>query len=207
MTIGPNRQSDQRLLDGVLDYVARHENPEVRRFQAAVAGWGDVWSGVQPCHLPAADTLSRALGHTRPETHELAALFEQEKAWRKWEQSYTREDGLVGDDMLSGYGFAEVIGKQGPFISQRVRAGIGVWGPGITYPPHRHVAEEVYIVMAGCAQFLRGEGDGAVWKWRDVGEVIFVRSLLTHGFRTGDDPLVVFYIWQQGDMRETSTFS
>lgn len=54
--------------------------------------------------------------------------------------------------MLSGYGFAEVIGERGPFVSKRVRSGIGVWGPNIDHPAHHHMAEEVYVPLAGSAE-------------------------------------------------------
>ena len=38
------------------------------------------------------------------------------------------------------------------------------------------------------------------------GEAVYVESNTQHGFRTEDDPLVVFYAWQAGDMRELSRF-
>lgn len=203
----PNKASDQRLRAAIEAFVAAHGDPAVRRFRDAVAHWGEDWLAVAPHQLPAAEILSAALAHTRPETHDLVALFEQEKRFRKWEQSYTKADGLVGDDMLAGYGFAEVIGQRGPFVSTRVRAGIGVWGPHITYPPHRHTAEEVYLPLAGRAVFLLGSGERATRQVRGPGSAVYVPSRMTHGFRTGADPLVVFYLWQAGDLRETSQFS
>lgn len=201
-----DKEADRRLLDAILGFVARHPHPSVRRFRDGVARWGRDWRGVEPRHLPAADTLAAALSHTTPETHSLAALFEREKASRHWEQSYTKADGVVGEDMLSGYGFAEIIGKQGPFVSTGVRSGIGVWGPRISYPPHRHRAEEVYVLLAGSADFQLGAGEEARIERRNAGDAVHVPSLLTHGFRTAEDPLVVFYIWQTGDLREKSTF-
>ncbi len=154
-----------------------------------------------PRHLAASDTLAGCVGLTAPDTHDLVAAFTAERVTRKWEQSYTKSENVVGDDMLSGYGFAEVIGKHGPFVSERVRAGIGVWGPHIDYPPHRHAAEEVYVVVAGSAEFDLGEP-----VVRHAGEAVYVPSMMTHGFRTKDQPLAVFYIWQAGDLREKSTF-
>lgn len=207
MTPQPSRDSDQRLLVTIQEFVAAHEHPGVRCFQDAIANWGTEWTAITPQHLPAADMLSETLSHTTEETHALVALFEAEKATRKWEQSYTAADNLVGDDMLAGYGFAEVIGKFGPFLSTRVRSGIGVWGPDIIYPPHRHQAEEVYVVLAGEAEFVLAQGNDQSRTTRSAGEVIHVPSLRTHGFRTRDKPLVVFYIWQDGELRQTSSFS
>lgn len=193
--------ADRRLLGAIRHFVAESPDPAIERFAAGIADWGDHWVDIPPAHLRAADTLSDCLALTHPETHALVAAFEAEKASRKWEQSYTRADGVVGIDMLSGYGFAEVIGKRGPFVSENVRAGIGVWGPNIDYPPHRHAAEEIYVVVAGSAEFNLGEP-----VMRRAGEAVYVPSMLTHGFRTKDQPLAVFYIWQAGDLREKSSF-
>ncbi len=105
--------------------------------------------------------------------------------------------------MLAGYGFAETIGKQGPFISTRVRAGIGIWGPDIDYPAHRHEAEEVYVLLAGSARFQRGQDPS---ERKSAGDVVHIPSMTAHGFRCGTEPLALFYIWQAGDLREKSTF-
>ena len=197
------QEHDQRLLKGILSFVAAHPDPAVGRFKEAVANWGSDWRAVPARHLPAAETLGATLDLTTAETRPLVALFEAEKATRKWEQSYTKADDVVGEDMLSGYGFAEVIGKLGPFVSTKVRSGIGVWGRGIDYPPHQHAAEEVYIVLAGSAEFML---DGGPYERRRAGDVVHVSSMRRHGFRTTEDPLTVFYIWQAGDLREKSTF-
>ena len=202
-----HKRSDERLLAAIQAFVARHPHPALRGFRENLAHWGDEWAAVPPQHLPAADRLAPSLSLAVPATRALVSMFEREKAHLKWEQSYTRADGLVGDDMLAGYGFAEIVGKQGPFISDRVRSGIGVWGPGIDYPSHRHRAEEVYVLLAGGAEFRFGHGAGAAATSYTAGDVVHVPSLQTHGFRTKDAPLVVLYIWQGGDLRQKSDFS
>jgi mannose-6-phosphate isomerase-like protein (cupin superfamily) len=199
----PDRQADQRLLDAILGFVAASEAPEIRLFRDDVAQWGEDWTEVAPQALPASETLLRTLDLAAPGTRGLLGAFARERASRKWEQSYTRADGVVGDDMLAGYGFAEVIGKLGPFVSTRVRAGIGVWGPGIDYPAHRHQPEEVYLVLGGSAEF---HIDGQAPRLCRAGEAVYVTPMLTHGFRTLNEPLAVFYIWRAGDLREKSSF-
>ncbi len=207
VTMTASRHSDDRLLAAVLSFVDEHPHADLRRFQDGIANWGQAWSGVTPRHLPAAERLPESLSHTAPDTHALAALWHRESAWRKWEQSYAKADGVVGDDLLADYGFAELIGKLGPFVSQRVRAGVGIWGPNLTYPQHRHGAEEAYVPLAGSAEYRFGAEEGASRVERGPGDVVYVPSLLTHGFRTGDTAFVVLYIWQNGDLRETSTFA
>ncbi len=200
-------QSDRRLLDALLSFVAGHNHPELQRFKERMADWGRDWIAVPRRHLPVADTLSMAVSLAPADTQGLLGLFEREKRSRKWEQSYSKADGLVGDAMLSGYGFTEVIGALGPFVSSKVRAGIGIWGPAIDYPPHRRQAEEVYVPLAGAAEFRLGTGKGLSVETRGVGDAVYVPSMLTHGFRTLDQPFVVLYIWQAGALRQKSSFT
>jgi mannose-6-phosphate isomerase-like protein (cupin superfamily) len=203
MTKDHDRASDERLLRAIQAFVAAHPHPDMQAFKAGIADWGADWQGVPKAHLPAAEHLVPALDATVPETRGLLALFAEERAWRKWEQSYTSADEAVSDALLAGYGFAEVIGKNGPFVSSRVRAGIGIWGPNVTYPIHRHQAEEVYLPLAGCGIFHLGDGAPAK---KHAGDLVKVPSALPHGFETERSPLVIFYIWQGGDLREKSTF-
>ena len=193
---------DLELLDAVSRFALEHEHPAVVRFAAAMREWGDEWSATAPVYHPAADFLDTAA--RLPGSHGLVARFAVHKHRLRWEQSYTREDGLVPDAMLDGYAFAEIIGKHGPFVSSRIRAGLGVWGPGIDYPRHQHAAEEIYIPLAGMADFAIGD---TPVRRQGVGDVVFVPSNTPHGFATGDELLVVYYLWQAGDLRQKSNFS
>ncbi len=201
------READEALLSAIQAFVAASPDPEMVRFKDGIADWGEAWQEAPPVNLPAAKTLASTLGSTSSLTRPLAEAFETHKDSRKWEQSYSKADKAVGDDMLAGYGFAEVIGKHGPFVSSRVRSGIGVWGPGIDYPSHRHAAEEIYVILGGSAEFrMDTELDQDVFV-RRAGGSAYVRSMRPHAFRTLDEPLCVFYIWQAGDLREKSSFS
>ena len=164
-----DRQADRILLEGILAFVSGHSHPDVQRFKANLANWGGDWCEVEARHLPAADLLPAALAATTDQTHGLVALFQEAASHLRWEQSYSKADGVVGDDMLAGYGFVEIIGKHGPFISTRARAGIGIWGPDIDYPLHRHKAEEVYVLLSGSARFQCGQGPGET---KSVGDVV-----------------------------------
>lgn len=203
MTRPLDKTADQRLLDAILAYVANHGDGKMDRFREPVANWGTDWHSVAPAHLPASDILEQCLALTNPDTRGLMDSLVRERASRNWEQSYTKSDKAVGDDMLAKYGFAEIIGERGPFVSARVRAGIGVFGKGINYPPHRHQAEEIYVVLAGSADFRFGDTAPAKYS---VGNLIHVPPQMIHGFTTGKEPLVVFYLWKGGDLREKSTF-
>lgn len=198
-----SEQIDKQLLDASLELLLTHPHDDVKRFHNVLVNWGSEWCAVKPSSLPATDYLTWALTDGDDRIDSLLSLLTQNKSQLRWEQSYTNEDGVVGEDMLAAYGFAELIGKLGPFISHKVRCGIGVWGPNVDYPRHTHKAEEVYLVLSGSAIFKVGKSPERL---KTSGDVIFVESMTPHGFQTADQAMVVFYLWQAGDLRETSTF-
>ena len=195
--------NDLELLDAVCDFALSHPHPAVQEFRDSMQNWGDDWIPIEPAYLPAADFLVEAIANTDQQTRALVETFERHKNRLHWEQSYKKEDDVVPDSMLEGYAFAEIIGKRGPFVSDRIRAGIGIWGPEILYPRHQHQAEEIYIVIAGAAEFKIGAAEEARL---GVGDVVYVESNMPHGFRTTDQSLVIYYLWQAGDLRQTSSF-
>ena len=194
---------DLELLDGVREFALAHPHPAVQRFRGSMRDWGDDWVAVEHSHLPASDFLAAAIPTGNQQTRALLETFERHRNRLHWEQSYRKEDGVVPDAMLESYAFAEIIGKQGPFVSERIRAGIGIYGPDIEYPRHQHQAEEIYIVLAGGADFKIGEAEIARY---ESGDVVSVESNTWHGFRTSDQTLVVYYLWQAGDLRQISNF-
>lgn len=194
---------DLELLDAVRRFALEHKSPVVDKFKAAVRAWGDDWIDVERVQLPAADLLEDALARAAPEAQGLLETLVRHRSRLRWEQSYKKEDGVVPDAMLANYGFAEILGLQGPFVSECIRAGIGIYGPNIEYPLHRHHPEEIYILLAGTADFMLGQAEGFR---KTAGDVVFMKSNTPHGFRTGDEALVIYYLWQGGDLREISSF-
>lgn len=195
---------DRQLLSAVIDFTLAQPHAELERFEAALLDWGNHWQALTPAYLPAADLLTDSLSSANAQTRDLLALFEQHRQRLLWEQSYRKADGLVSDAMLAAYAFAEIIGYNGPFVSQRIRCGIGIWGAEIDYPRHRHGAEEVYITLAGAALFKIGDSEERLCQ---AGDLVLVESQTAHGFRSLEQGLVVLYLWQAGDLREVSRFA
>jgi hypothetical protein len=195
---------DLELLNAVQDFALSDPDPRVQQFSESLRDWGQDWIEISPAYLPAADFLTAAITTSTTRGGELLRLLEHHRTRLRWEQSYRQQDELVPQAMLDGYGFAEIIGQRGPFVSDRIRAGIAVWGPGIVYPRHQHQAEEVYILLSGSAVFRVGDSDEL---GRGAGEAVFVESNTMHGFHTNDQALVVYYLWQAGDLRQVSKFA
>ena len=168
MSAHSNKATDLRLLNTILAFVAEHPDNVVDRFREPVANWGHDWCGVEPTYLPASEMLEQMLMQSSPATNGLLSLFTQESRSLHWEQAYTQAAAPIGGRMLANYGYAEIIGKQGPILSAYVRAGIAIYGPWIDYPLHQHRAEEVYVVLAGAAGFRLGDNEPVT---RTPGEV------------------------------------
>src|SRR5690606_6740941 len=98
---------------------------------------------------------------------------------------------------LSNYGYAATLGTNDrravPLIVEpSVALGLLMLGPATLYPPHRHPAEEIYIPLAGTADWQRGD---AAWQRVAPGTAIHHPSGIPHATRTGGQPLAALYIW------------
>lgn len=193
----------RELLDAICGFALGHSDPAIERFKDSIRRWGTEFRAVEPAQLPATACLGTAAADAESPARELLELFDRYQDQLFWEQSYKKEDGFVPEAMLANYGFAEILGSRGPFVSQRIRSGIGIYGPGVHYPRHWHEAEEIYLPLSGSADYTI---DG-ISSTHGPGEVVFVASNTPHGFTVGPDrALIVFYLWQAGELRQTSSF-
>lgn len=152
---------------------------------------------VEPRPLPVLRWLDQALAAaaTRPLVDEVVAAA----GALAWGQTYAAGD--LGERFLERYGWSELIGLRGPIASDRLACGVLLLGPEIEYPPHSHAAEEIYLPLAGAADWLRGD-EG--WRQRHPGELIHHPSGIAHAMRTGGQPLLALYLWRGGDLAQKS---
>jgi hypothetical protein len=173
---------------------------QVKRLFSAVpeaAGFLACWptSGQRDCpamNLPVCDWLTKLT----PASALTQALCETPLQWR---QTYGAAD--FGDAFLRGYGWAEFIGLRGPVPSTQIACGVLLLAPGITYPSHAHQAEELYLPIAGVADWQKGHGDFAPVP---VGQAIHHPSWTPHAMRVGAEPLAALYLWRGGDLAAKS---
>ena len=98
----------------------------------------------------------------------------------------------------AGPGFAELaassgrVGPKAPVRSDRVAAGFFAIGQGVDYFDHAHEPAELYIPIAGEAEFW-AEGKG----WRRLGpdSVMVHPPWQWHAMRTPDSPVLVLWMW------------
>ena len=135
----------------------------------------------QPALALADDASAAIAGLLAP----LAALFH-------WVQNPNYSDVNMGPGYMDNYAYAELVGRRGLFGGGDYALGVLLLGPGLTYPPHAHPANEVYYVVGGTAEWRRGPGP---WKAQAPGSLIEHPSGLVHATRTGDEPLLALYLW------------
>jgi hypothetical protein len=117
-----------------------------------------------------------------------------------WRQTYSVAE--VGAHFLRNYGWAEILSPRArPTATPQISCGVLVLGPDTFYPPHRHEAEEIYLPLAGTAEWRQGDDD-ASWRRRSPGTLIHHSSEEPHAMRTGDEPLLAMYLWRSADLRQ-----
>ena len=96
------------------------------------------------------------------------------------------------DSFRRNYAFAEIAGPRGLVVTDRISAFVTVQGPGIIYPAHAHSALEVYYIIAGTAQWQRGDEP---WIERRPSDFVLHRSGVPHKTRTSDEPVLALAVW------------
>jgi Dimethlysulfonioproprionate lyase len=116
-----------------------------------------------------------------------------------WRRSYT--SAQVSGEFLDNYGWTELVGLTGAMPSERLACGVLLLGPHVSYPAHRHEAEEIYVPLAGTAAWKRGNDE---WHDQPPGAVIHHARFEPHAMRTGAAPLLALYLWRSENLAQKS---
>ena len=145
-----------------------------------------------PAHLlPAADLMTTDPGKTSAASTPLLAALQALAAHLEWRHTYSEAE--VGRHFLDRYGWFELAGPEGHFVTQDIRITVGYWGPGLHYARHQHTPEELYTVIAGSAIFHSdGEADATL----GPGGVRYHASNQPHAMTTTDQPLLALVFWR-----------
>ena len=118
-----------------------------------------------------------------------------------WLRSYTADD--FGQDFVDNYAHLEIIGTRGHFASNELAGGFVIFGPGLQYPDHWHVAEEIYFPLTNGTLWSRDEG---AFETRASGEFIFHESNMPHAMTMQDKPLLALWLWRGGDLAQKGNY-
>jgi len=173
--------------------------PDAAGFAAAI-DWAMPARLVDAKSLPCLGHLDRLAAVAGDREHGLVGSLSRHRNSLRWGQTYTTAD--FGRRFIDNYGWMELFGTRGHFENREVAGGFLILGPGIEYPDHHHVAEELYVPLAGHAEWRKGEG---AFLPRAAGEVIHHPSRVNHAMRTAAEPLLALYLWRGGPLAEKST--
>lgn len=108
-----------------------------------------------------------------------------------WRQTAGYLD-VLSAEYLANYGYVQLVGPGSIVEHHEVRVGIGLWGPDLHYPMHRHEAEELYDVLHGTPEFRTDTTDFAP---SSVGAAIHHPPWTPHAQRFGSEPTLLLYAW------------
>jgi hypothetical protein len=154
---------------------------------------------VGPRYLPVLRWLAQAGAAAPPFSSEFIGTLIEAAPSLAWRRSYTLAEANA--DFLDNYGWTEFIGLQGPTPSVHLACGVLLLGPHVTYPAHRHEAEEIYVPLAGTAAWKQGGED---WRERRPGAVIHHALHEPHAMQTLSFPLIALYLWRSKDLAQKS---
>lgn len=116
-----------------------------------------------------------------------------------WQQTYSEAE--VGADFLARYGWFELVGPEGHFRSEGLRAYIAYWGAHLYYPWHLHEAEELYYILAGQALF---EAEGMAPQMLGPGDLRLHAANQPHAMTTTDSPVLALVLWRGAGLAEAA---
>jgi mannose-6-phosphate isomerase-like protein (cupin superfamily) len=189
------------LLQAFHDYVTSRSDPLLQRFIEGFE-WRMDERLLAAHRLPVLDNLNMPNAPADAAEGDLFSTLSSTASALHWGQTYSIAD--FGADFLQRYGWVELFGTRGHFVSDDMAGGFLLLGPDVHYPDHHHIAEEIYIPLTGRALWSK---DGQHFLSRWPGEIIHHPSDIRHAMRTEVTPLVALYLWRGGPLAQKSIIS
>lgn len=141
----------------------------------------------QPTDLPVTRHLPRAIDNgERAVTEGFVRAVAKVSDQLSWQYGYEK----VPKSLEKRYGYAEIMGPNGPIFTPDIILGLVLFAPGCTYPAHRHDGiQESYICLSGTFS----ENDAGVFP---PGSTIFNRDGFDHTITSAHhEPVLLAYAW------------
>ena len=108
-----------------------------------------------------------------------------------WYQVYTGNG--INAEMADFMVAKQIVGPKGILASDSIRAGIFLLAPHFEYLMHDHAALEVYYVHSGTIDIQNGIDSAP--RRLEPGQYSITPSETPHALRTGDEPVLLLFIW------------
>lgn len=148
---------------------------------------------IAPFHIPPSDLLQAETGLGTDRYSALRDAFVAAAPYAHWRETYKGTN--IGDDFMDRFGCYCLIGDGGPFASDLMRAWVVYMPSRLHYPWHHHPGEEMYLVLAGEAEFSR---HGHPPEMLRPGDTVLHNSNQPHATDTQDAPMMAYVIWRNG---------
>lgn len=156
---------------------------------------------VVPHHDPLADRMAAEKAATIPSLEAFRAACIAASPAAKWRETYKDTPG--GEAIHAFFATYEILGRDTALGTHEMRSFIVYQAPGAHYPLHHHPAEELYLVIAGEADFtIEGEGTQTL----RPGDTSYHRSNVPHALTTGDQGIIAYVLWR-GDLLTKPVFT
>ena len=144
---------------------------------------------VVPHHIPAAELMTSDA--TLRQSSPLGDAFLDASPSAHWRETY--KGTAIADDFMERFACYCLIGQGGAFISRRMSAYVVYMPPHLDYPFHHHPAEEMYVILAGEAEFrLEGQSPERL----TAGCVSQHQANQPHATTTGSKPMLAYVVWR-----------
>ncbi|MEM9277050.1 MAG: dimethylsulfonioproprionate lyase family protein [Pseudomonadota bacterium] len=149
------------------------------------------WRTVEPHFLPPARLMAQDASLETDEFEELRDALIAAGDDARWRETYKHTN--IGDEFLSKFGCYELFGWDGHFECRSTR-GFLVYSPGgLYYPWHHHPAEEMYMIIAGEAEFAT---EGNAPKMLRPGDTVFHFENQSHNMQTHEKGVLAWVQWR-----------
>lgn len=148
----------------------------------------DVEAGATPA------TVHLAAACAAPDAHPAVAALGPTIANLPW----TEGTLPVPKFFKNRYAYTVLVGPEGPIADPELYFGLYLQAPDAYYPKHWHLAEELYYVLSGTAEWQQGSGPSAP---KPPGMLVHHRSNEPHIMQTRAEPLLAMWAWI-GDLRD-----
>lgn len=174
--------------------------PALREFEP----WPDdlTYAARAPHPLPVIAHLQADPGTASARSHPLRDALVAAAPHIEWRHTYTEAE--VGRDFLNRYGWFELAGPYGHYVSHQCRLTVGYWGPHLNYGWHQHAPEEIYSIVSGRALFRL---DGAEDQELGPEQTRLHGSDQPHAMDTHDQPVLAFVMWRGDGLADAPRMS
>ena len=146
---------------------------------------------IAPVHRPPSDAMQMETGLGESLYPELRDALVKLSPFAQWREAYKDTDS--DPDFMNRFGCYEIVGVDALLASAKIRSFLVYHPPHLHYPWHHHPAEELYMVIAGEAEFhMKGRRAETLTS----GQTSFHHSNVPHALTSHDHPVMAYVVWR-----------